>query len=368
MTNSIDKRRLNYLKAESMFALGMTKKPQVSQVAENLRMLTVATPQPGAGQVAVELRASAMHIDEVYAAQGTCLGRFYGPKVVTPSEPYVLGSSVSGIVVARGWEVHDIEVGDAVVVVPHEQGESSSWAEYRCVDQNMVLPKPQSLTHVETAAVTMAACVAWGVVLASKVKTGDCCVVVGASGSVGGMVVQFLKSMDCFVTAVCSESSRNHVIDLGADAMIDYRYCDFGQSLREAGRPQNVVFDCVGGKDTERSAFKALGAKGVFATIVGPQRYIGETKLSWWGVAKVLGYIVMRMLVSRFRGPRYIFGERPPRHVIGDALARVEKYGLRMPTERVVAFGARPIVDAVKLLTTHRAKGRIVIDFSLPRP
>ena len=56
-----------------------------------------------------------------------------------------------------------------------------------------------------------------------------------------------------------------------------------------------IIFDCIGGKETEEDAFKVLKKSGRFVTVVGPVQYIGEEKLSWPAVLKVIGYVLWRM-------------------------------------------------------------------------
>lgn len=356
-----------YNTAATMQAIGVTAKPPVSEVPDQLKMLAVPIPRPQADEVAIKLGASSMHIDEIYAAQGTALGRFYGPKNVSEDNPYILGSSVSGTVVARGENANAFDIGAPVIVIPNEKGESGSWATYRCVAESMVIAKPVELSHVEAAAVTMAACVGLGVVERSQVRAGARCVVVGASGSVGSMVMQFLKVRGCHVTAVSSGASEEFVRAHGADEVIDYNLHQFGRFLTDHGKRPDAVFDCVGGRDIEANAFEALKPDGVFATVVGPQQYIGERKLGWWEVSKVLGYIARRMLMTRFAGPRYIFGEKLPREIIAEAIDQVTQHNIRMPVQDVIDFELDLIVNAVQLLSTHRAKGRIVIDFTKHR-
>jgi NADPH:quinone reductase-like Zn-dependent oxidoreductase len=248
-----------YLAADTMKAIGVTAKPEISKVSERLEMLEVTTPRPEANQVAIRLCASAMHIDEIYAAQGTSLGRFFGPKKVSTDNPYILGSSVSGVVVDVGEKADKLKIGDEV---------------------------------------------------------------------------------------------------------IDYTKHEFGDYLREKGNRQDAVFDCIGGRDTERNAFRALKPTGVFATVVGPKKYVGERKLSWWEFGKLMSYIGFRMFITRLKGPRYVFAAKLPRLVINDAMSQVVENDIHMPVQQVVPFELSSIRDAVSLLTTHRAKGRIVIDFA----
>lgn len=352
-----------YTQATDMQAIAMTDFPKIGHVVDQLRMIDVPVPRPKPNEVAIKMAASSMHIDEIYAAQGTALGRFYGPKVVSEARPYIMGSSVSGTVVAIGESVTGFAPGDNVVVIPNESGEIGSWATYRCVKETMVLAKPKSLSHVQAAALTMASCVAWGAIERGKVEAGDRCLVVGASGAIGIMMVQFLHSMGAIVTGVCSGKNAEMVRKRGADAVIDYTIADFGDTGHNIF---DVVFDTIGGYETEHSAIPVLTRRGRFVTVVGPQRYIGEVKLSWYAFSKIIGHILWRMVASHFLGPRYIFGEKMPRKVIRSALAHVEKHCIGIPIEAEVPFQLDAIKDAVTLLTTHRARGRIVINFELP--
>ena len=355
-----------YDMSDSMDAIALTRQPTVGSVAESLEMVSVPVTRPEPEEVAIRLCASSMYIDEIYAAQGTALGRFYGPKIVSPVQPHVLGSSVSGIVVRVGAKVDQFSIGDEVIVVPDNKMEIGSWADYRCVNQKMVFRKPAGFTHVEAAAITMAACVSWGAIGFSKAKVGDHCLVVGASGSIGLMIVQYLKSMHCKVTAVCSGKNETMVLNLGADSVIDYTQENFAERSEQTGDYYDVVFDCIGGRIIETDAFRALKKNGVFETVVGPLQYIGEEKLSRVAFSRVMLYVLWRMFITLFKGPRYIFGEKLPRFTLPEALQTAINNDIKMSIERVIPFQVDAVSDAVRLLTTHRARGRIVIDFDMP--
>lgn len=349
-----------YVQAQVMPAIAMTDFPKIGQVVDQLRLISVPVPRPKATEVAIKLSASSIHIDEIYAAQGTSLGRFFGPKKVSQAQPYIMGSSVAGTVVATGENAENFKLGDKVIVIPNEMGEIGSWATYRCVEEAFVLPKPSSLCPVQAAALTMAACVAWGAIERGNLRPGDRCLVVGASGAIGITMVQILHSMGAIVTGVCSGGNAELVRTHGASTVIDYTKVDFGTS---GCNSFDVIFDAVGGRETERSAARVLTRRGRFVTVVGPQRFIGERKLSWYAFLKVVGHILWRSVASRFWGPRYIFGEQMPRKTIRSALQCVEQHGIRMPIEAEIPFRLAAIKNAVTLLTSHRAKGRIVINF-----
>ncbi|GLO60603.1 NADPH:quinone reductase [Vibrio sp. MACH09] len=354
----------NSLPSLDMDAICLTEIPQIGKVHEFISMKKMPIPLPGKDEVLVKLSASAMHIDEIYAAQGSALGRFYGPKDISINSPCILGSSVSGIVVKTGDTVTNIAIGDEVVAIPSEHVERGSWANYRVLDKSMVIHKPEDLNHIEAAASTMAACVAWGAIKVARIKPRDDCVVVGASGAIGSMMVQFLKSLDCHITAVCGPTNESYVRKLGAHEVVDYTINDFASLARYNSVHYDAVFDCIGGKEIEKSAFKVLKKTGVFATLVGPKQYIGEEKLSWRELCSVLWHIGTRMLTTRFgKGPVYKFAATYPKEIIDEAFQVLVEKGIKMPIDRIIPFQLESVSNAIHHLTTHRVKGRIVISF-----
>jgi len=180
------------------------------------------------------------------------------------------------------------------------------------------------------------------------------------------MVLQFLTSIGCHVTAVCSGASAEFAREYGASEVVDYNKDDFGNAAVAKGIQYDVVFDCVGGRDIEKSAIRSLKKSGTFETIVGPLQYIGEHKLSWSAFTKVMSHIVWRMLITRLNGgPKYTFGEKYPRLVIQEAMVQLLQHDIRMPVQTTIPFEIDAIKDAVRELISHRSKGRTVIDFTL---
>ncbi|WP_226688859.1 NAD(P)-dependent alcohol dehydrogenase [Ruegeria arenilitoris] len=349
-----------YRAAKSMTAIALTELPEPGNVAEALQLVNVPVPRPSRHQVAIQLFASSLHVDEIYAAQGTALGRFFGPKRASANSPYVMGTSVSGVVVATGQDATRFNVGDEVIVVPNELGENGSWATYRCVSQDYVMHKPRALSHVEAAAAMLSGCVAWGTINAARVEKGDHCMVVGASGAIGSLMVQFLKAKGAIVTGVCSGANADLVRTLGADHTIDYNVTSFGS---QGQNTYDRVFDLVGGRDIEAAAYRILKRNGRFVTIVGPVRHIGERKLSRAEFLLGVGHIVCRSIATRFRGPRYRFCASLPRNNAYAAILSIAKHNIRSPIEAEIPFDLPQIQAAIRTLTSHRTRGRIIINF-----
>ena len=174
------------------------------------------------------------------------------------------------------------------------------------------------------------------------------------------LVVQFLKSLGANVTGVCSGRNEELVLSKGADDVIDYTQRDFGSLPR---RSFDRVFDTIGGRETERAATKVLKRSGRFVTIVGPIQHVGERKLSWPEFLGTVVHILTRYCSTLFWGPRYLFGAKVPSMTIRDAMERISLHGITMPVESEIAFDLSQIKNGVRLLTSHRTKGRIVINF-----
>lgn len=350
-----------YKQANLMKAVALTAPPQVGAVAESIQMLHLPIPQPGDEDVVVRIIASTIHVDDINIAQGTALGRFLGPKVVSETEPYILGSSYSGIVVAIGDDVNQFKIGDEVIGIPQEKGEHGSWAEYRCVAAEMVMFKPQELSHEKVAAMIMGSCVAYGILGFAEVKMGDVCLLLGASGGIGSLLIQMLKTKGATVIGVCSAKNADYVLSLGADRVIDYRSDHFPDVLHEEGIQCDLVFDIVGGKELERDAYNVLQPNGKFLTVVGPVQYVGDRKLSWRETIGMFTYIFGRIFLSRFRGPRYIFSEKYPRLVIDDALRIIIEHDIQIAVAQTVPLELAAMKAALQQVSSHHAQGRIVV-------
>jgi threonine dehydrogenase-like Zn-dependent dehydrogenase len=76
---------------------------------EVLKIVEVLTPEPGAGEIRIRVKAIGLNRSEVNFRAGTC-----GPP---PALPAQLGSEVSGEVDAVGTGVTNFKTGDAVSVI-----------------------------------------------------------------------------------------------------------------------------------------------------------------------------------------------------------------------------------------------------------
>jgi NADPH:quinone reductase-like Zn-dependent oxidoreductase len=140
-----------------------------------------------------------------------------------PRFPAVLGTDGSGHVAARGAHVHRLKPGEAVYAYSFANSKGGFYADYVVVSAERVAPVPKGLTLREAGAIPTTGLTAiQGIDSALRVKAGESVAIVGASGGVGTLAVQFAKLREARVFCVASGGDGVElVLRLGADAAID---------------------------------------------------------------------------------------------------------------------------------------------------
>jgi len=135
------------------------------------------------------------------------------------------GVDVAGQVVAVGGTVTQFKPGDNVFGAC-----KGAFAEYACVPEVALVPKPESMNFEQAAAVPIAGLTALqGLRDKGHIQAGQKVLINGAAGGIGTFAVQIAKSFGADVTGVCSTKNVELVRSLGADRVIDYTRDDFTQ-------------------------------------------------------------------------------------------------------------------------------------------
>jgi NADPH:quinone reductase-like Zn-dependent oxidoreductase len=175
----------------------------------------------------------------------------------------VLGCDMAGQVEAVGEDVTQFRPGDDVFALLEEGG---GFAEYACVPERLLAPKPGNLSYEEAAAVPMAAATALlGLRDAGRIQAGQRVLVNGASGGVGTFAVQIARALGADADAVCSSANADLVRALGADDVLDYAKEDFTRS----GRHYDVLLD-IAGRSGVFACRRVLAPAGTLVLIGGP--------------------------------------------------------------------------------------------------
>lgn len=198
---------------------------------------SVAVPKPTGAEFIVRVVAAGVNPIDAKTRSGA------GASSSIPGYPAVLGQDFSGVVVRSPYEAHPLRPGTEVygmVPVPRYSG---SYAQYVAVPSLSVTRKPPTLSHVEAAAVPLAALTAWGMVVElAKAHDGQRILIHAGSGGVGHFAVQFAKYFGAHVTATGSTRNLEWLRELGAAVAIDYTTTRFEEVVGEV----DAVIDLVG--------------------------------------------------------------------------------------------------------------------------
>lgn len=198
----------------------------------------VPTPEPGPGEVLVDVVASAVNRADLLQRQG-----FYPPP---PGASDVLGLECSGRVAALGPGTEGWAVGDECVALLAGGG----YAEQVAVPVGQLMRVPHGLDLVTAAALPEVACTVWSnVVQLARLRPGETVLVHGGAGGIGTFAVQAGVALGARVAVTAGSAAKlDRCRDLGAEILVDYHHDDFVEVVRAAteGRGADVVLDNMG--------------------------------------------------------------------------------------------------------------------------
>ncbi|MDP6342194.1 MAG: NADP-dependent oxidoreductase [Alphaproteobacteria bacterium] len=218
----------------------------------------VADPVPEPDQVVVDIHAASVN-----AADWKVRAGGYGPDMAFP---YILGRDFSGTVSAVGAEVTDLNIGDAVFGVC-DVGQEGAYAEKIAVKAAIIAKKPDTLSHIEAAALALIGLTALvSIEDTLELRSGETILIQGGAGGVAGFAIQLARHIGARVISTASAANHDYLRGLGADEIIDYNVEDFTEAVSDC----DAVFDTVGDDVAQRS-FAVLKPGGRAAFIAsGP--------------------------------------------------------------------------------------------------
>ncbi|MFW6078903.1 MAG: zinc-binding dehydrogenase [Gemmatimonadota bacterium] len=274
---------------------------------EVIRLEEVDRPDPGVGEVLVEVRAAALNHLDLWVRRGL---------PIETTMPHIGGSDVAGVVAETGPDVEGVEPGERVVVNPSlwcgrcewcVRGEHSLCVDYRILGEHtqggfaeyVVAPAsnvfgiPAELPFETAAAAPLVFQTAWrGLITRARLRPGEDVLVTGASGGVSTAAIQIAKLAGARVYAVTTTENLDAVADLGADAVYDRTEVDYSKQVwRDTGkRGVDVVFDSVG-ESVWASNLRALAKGGrlvTYGATTGPKAET-DIRLVFWKQLEVIG-------------------------------------------------------------------------------
>lgn len=206
------------------------------------------TPDPGPGQVLIEVAAAGVNRADLLQLQG-----MHPPPPGAPAHP---GLEVSGTVAALGEGVTRWRVGEQVCALLDGGG----YASHAVASADCVLRVPDGVSLRDAAALPEAMATVWSNLvhvggLSATDNTGKVVLVHGGSGGIGTTAIQLLRATGAVVFTTAGGPERvERCQALGAYG-IDHRSEDFVERVRDAtgDRGADVVLDVVGAAYLQRN-------------------------------------------------------------------------------------------------------------------
>jgi NADPH2:quinone reductase len=230
--------------------------PEVLEVAE------VPAPEPGPGQLLVDVAAAGVNFMDIYQRQGR-------PPYVADT-PFVPGAEGAGTVADAGPGVAGFATGDRVAWT----GVPGSYAEQVVIPADRAVPVPDGVDLQVAAAVLLQGMTAHYLSNDTfPVAGGDPVVVHAAAGGVGLLLTQMAKMRGGTVIATASTTAKAVLAQqAGADYVAGYD--DFAAIARQVtgGAGAAAVYDGVGQAtfDASLSALRPRGCMVLYGAASGP--------------------------------------------------------------------------------------------------
>jgi NADPH:quinone reductase len=199
--------------------------PEVLQIAE------VSKPEPGEGQVLIEVSRAGMNFADTHQRENSYLARY--------ETPLILGGEVAGTT-PDGRRV--------VALVP-----SGGYAEYAVAHEAAVYEIPEGLDEGAALALLIQGLTAWHLFRTSaRLASNESAVIVSGAGGVGSLALQLAKPFGAgrVIATASTQEKRDLCLALGADAAVDPAVEDLTAALVEAndGNRVDVVLEMSGGR------------------------------------------------------------------------------------------------------------------------
>jgi NADPH2:quinone reductase len=250
---------------------------------EVLQVVDLPKPEPGDGEVLIEVSRAGMNFADTHQRENSYLARY--------ETPLVLGGEVAG----------RTEDGRRVIAMLPSGG----YAEYAVAHEAAVYPIPDGVDDGAALALLIQGVTAWHLFRTSgRLAEGESVVVISGAGGVGSLAVQLARPFGAgrVIATASTEEKRELAVSLGADAAVDPAVDDLTGALVEAneGNKVDVVLEMSGGRIFDAAA-EALAPFGRMVTygIASREQNTIETGRLMRKSRAVVGFWLMHCLGRR---------------------------------------------------------------------
>jgi NADPH2:quinone reductase len=258
---------------------------------EVLELVDRPAPEPGPGELLVEVAAAGVNFMDIYVCEGR------PPYAQKP--PHPVGGEAAGRVLAVGAGVSDVAIGDPVAWV----GVNGSYAEQVIVPADRAVPVPPGVDPDVAAAVMLQGITAHYLCTSTyQVAPGDVVVVHAAAGGVGLLLTQMVVRRGGVVVATTSGGAKADLArEAGAAHVTGYE--TFVDTVLEVtdGEGAAVVYDGVGAAtfDDSLRALRRRGLLALYGGASGPVPAFDPQRLSKGGSLFLTRPTMVDFIVTR---------------------------------------------------------------------
>ncbi len=317
----------------------------VHELAEDIstiRLDEIDLPPPGAGEVRLQLKACSINFPDILMIQGK-----YQFK---PSLPFSPGMEGAGVITALGPDVTGLNVGDKVVAGLRIGG----FAEEVNASASACRPIPAGMGFVKAAAYPAAYLTAYvALAVRGRLKAGETLLVHGSSGGVGLAAVEVGKLLGATVIATSASDEKLKTVKArGADHVLNVS-AGFKDRVKELtnGRGADVIYDPVGG-DVFDESVRCIAWNGRLLVIGFTSGRIPTVPVN---MPLIKGFSVVGVRAGEY-------GRRDP-EAGRKNIETIDQWAAdgKIDPHVCATFPLENAVDAMKLLQTRQAVGKVVI-------
>ncbi|MEC5165646.1 NADPH:quinone reductase-like Zn-dependent oxidoreductase [Flavobacterium sp. PL11] len=317
------------------------------EIKESLSINEIEKPSLKPNDVLVEVKAASLNPIDYKMVEGNL------KDMISLDLPSTIGFDLSGVVIEKGADVKNFEIGDEVYSrVPQEQ--MGTIAEFVTVTSDLVAKKPKNSSFEEAAGLPLTGLTAIQALENVGIKKNDRILIHAGSGGVGTFAIQYAKAKGAIVYTTTSSKNVDWVKALGADRVIDYKTEDY----KKVANNLDIVFDTLG-NDYTFDAFEIIKEGGKVTTISGPPD--AET-------AKNMGmkdYKLPEKLSKLIKEKSAVYKltwMQPNVEQLNKISKMVEDGDIKPIIDLIYPF--EDGIDAYLYLATGRAKGKVIIRMS----
>jgi len=241
---------------------------------EQLKLVELPEPEPGPGEIAIDIHASALNRADLLQRRGL----YPAP----PGTTEILGLECAGVVSALGpGSSGTVRIGERVMALLAGGG----YAERVLVPEGMAMKVPDLLSFEQAAAIPEAFLTAReALFVMGQLAPTESVLIHAAAGGVGSAAVQLAHAAGARVFATAGGATKcDFVRALGADVVIDHKSQDFAQIIQDesAGRGVNLILDFIGAAYAEKHAtcLAVRGRQIVIGSLGGAQATVNFGRL-----------------------------------------------------------------------------------------